>query len=61
MNRPKPLFETMLWKDEACPEIERPAEIKDPRFKSISTQVTESVEEDDEKNSEESSVFSNSI
>jgi hypothetical protein len=50
----------MLWKDEACPEIEKPAEIKDPRFKSISTQVTEGADEDEEINSEESSISSDS-
>ncbi|EFX67503.1 hypothetical protein DAPPUDRAFT_330983 [Daphnia pulex] len=51
----------MLWKDEACPEIEKPAEIKDPRFKSISTQVTEGAEdEEDGINSEESNISSNS-
>ncbi|EFX74954.1 hypothetical protein DAPPUDRAFT_108399 [Daphnia pulex] len=51
----------MLWKDEACPEIEKTAEIKDPRFKSISTQVTEGAEdEEDEINSEESNISSNS-
>jgi hypothetical protein len=61
VNRLKPLFETMLWKDEACPEIEKPAEIKDPRFKSISTQVTEGAEDEkDEINSEESNISSNS-
>jgi len=52
VNRLKPLFETMLWKDEALPENERPYEIRNPRYKSTSTQVTESIEEQETENSE---------
>ena len=48
VNRLKPLFETMLWKDEKSPSFETTV-VGDPNYKSMDTQVAEKRAEEKRK------------